>query len=159
MKDKNIRIFKDLVQEAQHSYAIAAASAGNDPRINLVLAKWPDVADSLLEFIEHMDTAYYIPGERDKATDKVISDLAHLICAPIAKIAAALSLQMKEDENLPYMEKINKLLKIDTWHENPVRIKNSFISVINEMIDVGKLDFRKIEPIGNRRSEDDSDIH
>jgi hypothetical protein len=147
MNDRNIRIFKDLVREAKHSYMVAAASAGNDPRVNLVLAKWPDVTDSLLEFIEHTDTAYYIPGERDKATDKVIGDLAHIICAPLAKIAAGLSMQLEEDQAIPYMEKINKLLSVDTWPENPIKIKNGFISVINEMIDVGKLEYRKIEPI------------
>ena len=125
---KDIDLIKKLIKEAQHSYIIAASAVGNRPEINLVLAKYADVVDSMVNYMDDRNDQFHdiLP---------IQTDLYELIVRP---------LKITHDSIKHFLSPEKEKLFDPQVEKDPIVMKNKLIKSINDMIDVGNFNFQKI---------------
>lgn len=123
MKVSQIDEINRLTMEAKHSF-IVACTITNDPKINLILAKWPDVIDSIME---------YLRNESNMGWSRVVSDIAPIIFQPIGAIAEGF-IQILEKNKITnqYKNEYSEIMK--SYYTDPVEVKVKMIELVNKLI-------------------------
>lgn len=107
------------ILEAKHSFAILLGFIGEpDTPCNMMLLKWPDAVDALL----------------DDDEDKFREDMATLMCQPIKIISESLFdiLNSNGGCDIDFSVQIKDTIQLSP--NNPVEAKNNLISICNQII-------------------------
>lgn len=107
---------KVFIREAKHSFAILLGFIGKpDTECNLILLKWPDAMDSMIE----------------KNEEKFLCDMSHLICRPLFLIAKSL-VEILSKHTEVNMQEVYDTMKFAEL--NPIESKENLIRLCNSMI-------------------------
>ena len=118
MNQEQINKIRQLSRAAQHS-VMAATTLVGDTQILKVLAKWPDVTDSILDY------------EESKCEfSQIVDDIAMVIRIPLMAIASSYVVALENSQD--FIGQIDSLRKRQGLID-PLEYKAEITSIINEM--------------------------
>ena len=147
MNSSEIITIRRLMDEAKHSF-VSVATLTDNPKIAFILAKWPDVLCSILDYVERGDSLTL-------GFNRIISDFGPLVYSPYATIAESYLDVLKSagTEDSALRAEFDTIMK--STFVDPTDVKIKLVELINKIVPLLNEAGHKVEPVrglshGNR---------